>query len=140
MIVSFPASLAHVHSGRYYKLLHQVGPIPAGIYRSEGSTSNEFHFSIGSKRDILFSLLNLDDTLLVQVPFSAGKLRAVKRNEFISHYFSSFKSYQATTQKTSEPHQAKLSCCSIRFAEEPQAMEAMQVLGSASEHALLSAN
>jgi hypothetical protein len=84
MTDSATASELRVYAGRFYRLLHQIGPIPAGIYRGEGSEENEFHFSVGRDRAIRFSLANLDSTLLSQVAFGVGKVRATKQEEFIA--------------------------------------------------------
>lgn len=117
---------ARVHAGRFYKLLRQIGPIPAGIYRSEGCQSNEFYFSVGADRAIRFCLENLDSTLISQVAFTIGKARATKREEFISCYFSPQSNHQKSFIHI--PHAPRLNYCVIRFSEQPYQCGAMEML------------
>lgn len=129
-----------IYAGRFYKLLHQVGPIPAGIYRGEGCIKNEYHFSVGEDRTIRFSLENLDCTLISQVAFSIGKARATKREEFISCYFSSSNSDRTGLHESLCAQAPRLINCVIRFAKQPQHGELGEVLTSASTQNFLSTN
>jgi len=114
-----------IHAGRFYKLLRHIGPIPAGIYRGEGSVLNECHFSVGDDRGIRFSLENLDGTVISQVAFRAGKARATKHDEFISRYFSSPITAETTNHSNSrEACIPRLTSCTIRFTNESFAAQA----------------
>jgi hypothetical protein len=137
MTDSAQASALRVYAGRFYKLLHQIGPIPAGIYRSEGCERNEFHFSIGRDRAIRFSLENLDSTLLSQVAFGVGKARATKQEEFIASYFSACSSRQSRDHEGPQARMPRLNYCSIRFAKQPQAMAALEAFVHARPESLV---
>jgi hypothetical protein len=125
MANSTPACAPRVYAGRFYKLLHQIGPIPAGIYRGEGSEGNEFHFSVGRDRAIRFSLENLNSTLLSQVSFGVGKASATKQEEFIASYFSACSDHRPREHENSPAYAPRLNYCAIRFAAQPQAMAAL---------------
>jgi hypothetical protein len=113
-----------IHAGRFYRLLRHIGPIPAGIYRGEGSALNEFHFSVGDDRGIRFSLENIDSTLISQVTFRAGKAGATRQEEFISRYFSSPTIEAVDRSYSLGVSTPRLTSCTIRFTNESFAAHA----------------
>jgi hypothetical protein len=71
-----------MHRGRFYKLVHPVGRIPAGIYRLERVSNDGLTFSVGRERRIIFHLNHLKRDLLSEVSYSVGRLFATGDREF----------------------------------------------------------
>lgn len=74
--------------GRFYNLLHPVGPIPAGIYRCEDQSEEGIIFSVSPDRSTYFGLAGLDHSMVTEVPYSRGRRARTRLLEFASHYFN----------------------------------------------------
>jgi hypothetical protein len=109
------SSAPRLHTGRFYRLLERVGPIPAGIYRCEGTGQNEALFSVGEDRSIKFSIENIDSTHISQVQFRLGKLRATHQRDFIDAYFSALPLPENTAVHLARAEAPRLKSCTIRF-------------------------
>jgi hypothetical protein len=82
------SSCAVLRPGRFYKLLHPVGPIPAGIYRCEDQLDEGVIFSVSADRSTYFGLAGLDHSMVTEVPYTRGRRARTRLLEFASHYFN----------------------------------------------------
>ncbi|MFO0417284.1 MAG: hypothetical protein ACK5Y6_08355 [Pseudomonadota bacterium] len=71
-----------MHRGRFYKLIHPVGSIPAGIYRLEDVSAERLTFSVGREREVAFSIKNPKSDLISEVSYSVGRLFVMGGVEF----------------------------------------------------------
>ncbi len=75
-----------IQSGHFYELTHNVGPIPAGVYRCRKVDDDFIVFSVTDK--VFFGMERKGEKNLRLMSRKAGKLRRTALKDFIERYYT----------------------------------------------------